>query len=352
MHPAALPPLPQADLEHAFTTIGEATWRTLAGKRIFFTGGTGFVGKWLLATLQDADTRLGLECDVTILSRDPEAFSLSTPHLAHNRGLTLLRGDIRDFPFPAGRFDTIVHAATDVVAQHAPLETFLACFEGTRRVLSFAAQSGATDFLLLSSGAVYGRQPVDMERVTENYSGAPDTLLPGSAYGEGKRVSEWLACAQANDTDLRVHIARCYAFVGPYLPLDKHFAIGNFLRDAMLGNDIVIQGDGTPHRSYLHAADMAAWVWAVLLRGRPGAAYNVGGHEAVSIAELASRVQAVVGSLARARTMKVPPAGYKPERYIPDLARARGELGLPPPLSLDEAIDRTARWHRDTTQIQ
>lgn len=345
--PSAWPPLPEADLVHAFDAIGKSGWQALAHRRLFVTGGTGFVGKWLLATLIDADRRLALGCRVTVLSRDPDAFTVAAPHLARAPRVDIVRGDVRDFEFPAGRFDVVIHAATDVIAQNTPSGTFATCVEGTRRVLDFAVHVGATNFLLVSSGAIYGRQPPGISRVPETHAGAPDPLLQASAYGEGKRVSEWLTCARATESGLRVTIARCFAFVGPYLPLDKQFAIGNFLRAAMAGEEIVIQGDGTPYRSYLHAADMAAWIWAVLLRGQPGAAYNVGGEEALSIADLGQRVVRILGSTSKVHTLKRATADCEPERYVPDVSRARTELDLPAPIPLDEALLRTARWHRD-----
>jgi len=339
-------PLPPADdLEHVFRQLPEALWRGLAGRRIFITGGTGFVGKWLLATLTEANRRLDIGVRVTVLSRDPEAFRAAAPLLAQAEGVDWVRGDVRDFAFPVGDYDTVIHAATDVVAKAAPEEIFDTCIAGTRRVLDFAGAARAQDFLLVSSGAVYGRQPADLARLPESHPGAPDPLLPGSAYGEGKRASEWLAAAAGARTGLKVRSARCFAFVGPYLPLDKQFAIGNFIGAALAGREIVIQGDGTPLRSYLYAADMAAWLWAVLLKGRAGAAYNVGAETAISIADLAHRVCKVLDVPDRVRILGTPDPARPIERYVPANGLARAELGLPAPIGLDEAILRTARWH-------
>lgn len=333
--------IPAEDLQRCHELLGPASWQGLVSRRIFVTGGTGFVGKWLLATLLDADEAFRLNCRVTVLSRDPEAFQRDWPEMAGR--VDWLAGDVRGLAAGADRFDVIVHAATDVAAHASPDEVFSSCLDGTRRVLGFARDCGATSLLLVSSGAVYGPLPPGMTHVPESHPGGPDPLLPGSAYGEGKRVSEWLAANAL--ADVQAKIARVFALVGPHLPLDKHFAIGNFLRAALADEEIVIQGDGTPHRSYLHAADMAAWLWAVLLRGQPSRAYNIGSDESLSITALARRVCHVLDREPRLRVLQAAQPGAAVSHYVPDVSRARSELGLPPPLPLDEAIARTARWH-------
>ncbi len=334
--------IPAEDLQRCHTALGLEAWRQLAGQRVFITGGTGFVGKWLLATLLDADQALELGCQITVLSRSPDAFLNKWP--AMRRRVTWVTGDVRDFPLCEDRFDTVIHAATDVVAHASPQAVLSTCIEGTRRILDLARRSEASRFLLVSSGAIYGPLPKGMTHVPETHLGGPDPLLAASAYSEGKRVSEWWA-AQKSTEQLEVKIARVFALVGPHLPLDKHFAIGNFLGAAMTGKEIVIEGDGTPYRSYLYAADMSAWLWSILLKGRAGEAYNVGAEESVSIAQLAKRICQVLGSASRIEVRGRPLTGAMPAHYVPDCRKARTQLGLPAPLTLDEAILRTAKWH-------
>jgi nucleoside-diphosphate-sugar epimerase len=328
------------DLQRCHDLLGLRSWQSLADQSVLITGGTGFIGKWLLATLLDANEVLGLNCRVTVLSRDPLVFQRNWPSTSGR--IAWIVGDVRNFEIEAHRFDVIIHAATDVAAQASSDDVFSTCLDGTRRVVSLARQCGANQLLLVSSGAVYGPLPAGMTHVPETYLGGPDPLLSSSAYGEGKRVSEWLA-SQATEGGLKVKIARVFAVVGPYLPLDKHFAIGNFLRAALANDEIVIHGDGTPHRSYLYAADIAAWLWAVLLRGESCRAYNVGSDESISILSLAKRVCRVVGRNPGITVKQQPCLGSSISHYVPDITRAREELALPPPMPLDDAIFRTAR---------
>ncbi|HZX25675.1 MAG TPA: NAD(P)-dependent oxidoreductase [Telluria sp.] len=343
-------PLPPRDLAQCFALVGAPAWESLRGQRVFLTGGTGFVGKWLTAALVHADRELDLGVELVMLSRDPDAFARAEPELAAARPVRLVRGDVRDFAFPDGAFSHVIHAATDVVIQAPPRDIFSVCVDGTRRVLDFAAARGVKDFLLVSSGAVYGRQPPELPALDEDYRGAPDVRQPSAAYGEGKRVAEWLTHVLCGEALCRPRVARCFAFVGPHLPLDKQFAVGNFVRDALAGQDIVIQGDGTPFRSYLYTADLAGWLWAMLLRAPAGAVYNVGGEEALSIAALAERVTRVLGSRGAVRVLKAP-GGAPAERYVCDVSRIRRDLDLPEPTPLDEGILRMARWHTTANVI-
>jgi nucleoside-diphosphate-sugar epimerase len=332
------------DLDRMFFGVGEEDWRFFTRKRLFVTGGSGFIGKWLLSALLDARRRLELGCDVVVLTRSAAQFVEAAPHIATAHGVTLCEGDVRSFAFPEGAFDVVVHCATDIAAKTTPIDTFSACVDGTRRVLDLARQAGAQDLLLTSSGAVYGTHPPLPHGLTEGHPGAPDPCSPASAYGEGKRASEWLACAAAADGGPRVKIARIYAQVGPYLPLDKHFAIGNFIADVLAGRDIIIRGDGTPTRSYLYAADTTVWLWKMLVRGASGRAWNVGGDEGISIAALAQRVGQLLGSEHGIKVLTPVDPSKAVECYVPDTSRARTELGVKQTITLDDSIRLTANW--------
>jgi dTDP-glucose 4,6-dehydratase len=324
----------------------EPLWQEVRGERILITGATGFFGCWLLESFAWANQRLNLNASVVGLSRRPALLSERAPHLVEDPAITLHAADVRCGDFPQGTFSHCLHAATEASANlnnEAPHQMFDTIVEGTRRTLHFSAGSSVRRFLLVSSGAVYGAQPPQMTHVKESFEGGPDPLNPASAYAEGKRTAEML-CSLAATPRFAVTVARCFAFVGPYMPLDAHFAIGNFINDRLNGRPIRVSGDGSSVRSYLYASDLMVWLWTILFKGESRRAYNVGSERAVNIATLARGVDAVLAPRTGVTIASTPKPGVSIHRYVPSTARAAEELGLRARVPLREAIRRTHAW--------
>lgn len=340
-------PLQKRDL-NSICSHTEPLWQEMRGQRLFLTGGTGFFGCWLVESFCTINRALGLDARITILTRNPEAFAQKCPHLVCDPAVTLHPGDVRSFTFPEGEHRYVIHAATESWVREAPLDPLdllSTMVDGAERTLEFAATHGARKFLLASSGAVYGRQPAGMTHVPETYAGAPDALDPASVYAEGKRVSELLCSVYQERTGLECKIARCWAFCGPHLPLDRHFAVGNFIGDVLAGRPIQIHGDGTPRRSYLYAADLAIWLWSILFKAPPLLPFNVGSARDLSIFELAQLVAATLNPEMQIQVAMNPEPGAAPARYVPSVERAEAMLGLREITTLEEAIRRTAAWY-------
>ncbi len=340
-------PLSREDLDHVLNHTRDL-FPSLRGARIFITGGTGFFGHWLLESLLHANRELDLNLQATVLTRSSHSFRSRSPHITGNSAITLLEGDIRSFPFPTEPHTHIVHAATDSGGQQANQPAFAlaeSILEGTRHTLHFALQTGATRLLYTSTGAVYGRSSSTETHIPETSTAAPDPLLLQSSYDEAKRMSEHLCVAYSHRTALQTVIARPFAFVGPHLPLDAHFAIGNFLGSAIAGTPIHIRGDGTPLRSWLYMADLAIWLWHLLLRAQPNRAYNVGSEDAHTIAEAAHLTTQTLRPNLPIQIDGTPDPSAPINSYVPSTARAREDLGLRQTVSLPDALRRTAAWH-------
>jgi dTDP-glucose 4,6-dehydratase len=345
----------QEDLEHVSSELA-SIWPELRGAHVFLTGGTGFFGIWLLESLLWANEahRLGLR--ITVLSRAPERFlSERAPHLRNREALRFVAGTLTDFDMPAEPCSHILHAASENNVDQRPdwAERQLSlAIDGTRRLVEMAAAHQAQSLLLTSSGSVYlPADAMDGRRYAEGPGSLADYASERSVYGQTKRITEVMTAVAAQKYGFNALIARCFAFVGPYLPLEHNYAIGNLIRDALQARQLVVTGDGTPLRSYLYAADLVIWLLTILVRGRSGVPYNVGGKEAVSIGELAHRVAAAAGAPADAVTIKgTPVPNAIPAAYLPSLARIEAELGVRATVALDDAIRRTLAWHRQRMQ--
>lgn len=340
--------LDREDLDYVLSASPNL-WEPLRGKRLLITGGTGFFGCWLLETLAWANEQLALNVEAVVLSRDATAFARKWPHLAALSGVQFIPGDVRDFVFPAGDFSHVIHAAAETSASlgaENPDLTTEIIIGGTRRVLEFAERVRPQRVLFVSSGAVYGRQPPGMFLVPENHPQALADGTPRTAYGEAKRQAEELMAAYQSRSGREVAVARGFAFVGPYLPLDQRFAVGNFVNDALQGRTIQVKGDGLARRSYLYGADLALQLWSLLLDPRGVGTFNVGAEEHHSIREIAELVARAAGGGLSIELAKTPlaPVGSV-DWYVPDTRLMRDRLGLTPRFGLLQAIAKTLSFH-------
>jgi len=310
---------------------------------ILLTGGTGFFGRSLLRYLLAFS--IDTDINVCVLSRNPERFKDAYPDIVASERITLVRGDVQDrksLPW-AKDFTHVLHAATEstIGPSLMPLQRYVQIVEGTKNILDLAVATGARRFLLTSSGGVYGPQPADLVAFPEDWHGSPPLADHRTAYGQGKRAAEHLCALVGDQHGLETVVARCFAFVGPDLPLDVHFAIGNFIRDALTADAITVSGDGTPMRTYLDQRDLAHWLLTLLEHGRPGQAYNVGSDEVISIADLAYLVRDILAPDKPVHILGQPYPDVARNRYLPDIRKAENQLGLRVTVPLAEAIRRT-----------
>ena len=308
--------------------------------KFLVTGGTGFFGKALLRHYLSQEFVASSE--IVVLSRNPYLFLASHPEFSGHSSITFLQGDIQQRDtLPWGHsFTHVLHAATEstIGPGLTPLQRYDQIVDCTRNILDLAVATGARRFLLTSSGAVYGPQPADLAAIPEDWSNSPPLSEPNTAYGQAKRAAEHLCALVGEQHGLETVVARCFAFVGADLPLNVHFAIGNFIRDALTADAITVSGDGTPLRTYLEQSDLAHWLFTLLEHGHPGQAYNVGSDEVISIAALAHLVRDLLAPDKPVHILGKADIGAARNRYVPDIYKAQQQLGLSVTVPLAEAI--------------
>ncbi|MBI2061468.1 MAG: NAD-dependent epimerase/dehydratase family protein [Nitrospirae bacterium] len=341
----------EADVRQVVERVGNA-FRRLSGRSLLLAGGTGFVGTHLLETLAYLNDRvLDRPCRVVAVARHPESFSRKCPRLAHRRDIQWVKGDIRSFHPPRGPWSFIVHAGAPSDPKKLkgnPQEVMDVIAAGTRRLLEFASEKETEAFLFLSSGAVYGPQPPQLDSLPETYQGGPDTRNGRSGYGEAKRYAEVLCQACLESKGIPIVVARLFTFVGPHMDLDAGFAVTDFVRQGLRDRVIRIQGDGRAIRTLCYSADMTVAIWKILLSGRKGQAYNVGSDlERISIEELAGKVAGIIGLRCRIRVERKGGGDFLRPRYVPDITKLKSELGFSLHHDLDLSLRRTIEHVRE-----
>jgi dTDP-glucose 4,6-dehydratase len=311
----------------------------MSGSGLLLLGGTGFFGKSFLdAFARGLLAPWGID-RVTVLARHTAVLKARWPELVTAR-VTLMDADVASAPtLPTAEY--VIHAAASsdarqyIEASERERANILAA---VRHYAELARQVHRDSRLVYaSSGAVYGAQAPEVPALDESMdlSAAGGLVEYKRAYAEAKRAAE-AVIAELGQTGVRVSIARCFAFVGLYLPRDQHFAVGNFLEDGLRQRPVVVHATHPVYRSYMHADDLVRWLMTLATHASVAAPiYNVGSPEAVSVVGLARAVADRFGVEVRIP----PPQSERIDRYVPSIEKAHRELGLGLRYNLASALD-------------
>lgn len=319
----------------------------IVNSQLVLTGASGFIGKWLSLSYLHARQELGGDGTIVLSARDTSKLRQVIAEAGFKTGFEYVNSDIRDFPANViGDRSLVINAATparESLNLSQPLEMFDIIVNGQRKLLDLCTNKVAVRFLFLSSGAVYGKQPTNIAKLSEKWTGAPEITDPSNSYHEGKRVAELLGNICSKNSSLEFVSARLFAFLAPFLPLNEHFAAGNFLRDASIGRDIKINSGGGSIRSYQYATDLCIDLWSLLNRGVSGESYNVGSDVETSILQLAEVIKRTTNS-----DIGIIVQGQDDEsnvsRYVPLVDKCISISKRQSGVSLEVAIKRTSTW--------
>ncbi len=353
MRSSAVMDIIQEDCEGVARQAGSL--EMLRGECVLVTGGTGFVGTWLCELIAYLNDHHGFGTRLFLLSGRAHSFSAKAPNLAMREDVTLIERDVRSILDLPKEVAWIIHAAGNPdnrLMASDPLRVTQVIAQGTQTVLEAATRlPNLKKILNISSGLVYGAQPLEMKGILENYFGNLDCAAVSGVYAEAKRFAETLCAAYRNQHRLPVLTARPFAFIGPYQLLDRPWAVNNFIRDGLMGGPIRILGDGQTVRSYMYPSDMAFWLLRILAAGAPGQNYNVGSSHGVTLQQLAEKIAEAVPVRPKILSRVSQEASPHRTRFVPDVSLAEKTLGLKITVDLDTAIRRTLLWNEAQNKL-
>lgn len=277
------------------------------------------------------------------------SFKEKWPQFSNDPRLFFVDSDIAELRLPKGTFSHVWHGAATTAAEtfegHATRQKIRTTIVGTERVLDFCSAAGTSRFILLSSGSVYGNNSLLPTAIPEDCASAPQSESPFSTLGLAKRVAEHLAFVECQQTGLAVTVARIFSLAGPLMPLNLHYAFGNFLADGLAGKPIQIKGNPNAIRSYMYFADAVAWLMNLWQFGQSSQPYNVGSSEPISILELASRIASEFSvELLTESSQRVSISGAT-SHYVPEVSRFALEFPQLKAQSLETVILKTIDYY-------
>jgi UDP-glucuronate decarboxylase len=324
-----------------------ADFSLLRGKRILVTGGTGFFGVWMLTALGQIMEFLGYDLEITVITRDSRAFLGQHAGFNSSKNLCFFDGDIRSIDLTGKSFSHLIHMATtsanETFSKEQQVNKIDLLYAGTRNLLE---QLGGDleGVLFTSSGVVYGA-PLADSTFLESQLTRPDNLKADSALAYGKLLAEYLVNYFSHEFGYKYNIARCFSFLGQGLPLDIHYAAGNFISDAMNSRPIRILGSGQECRSYMYIGDAIAWLLRLIVEPTNDA-YNLGSESKMTVLELAQLVARVAGRPEKVEVLgrQLPEGNFKRLFYVPSTKKIRSKFpGLEEWTPVSDAVGKMLR---------
>ena len=351
------------DLDY-IVTRGSAEFAAMSGRRVMIAGGAGFLGYYLVQAALHWNAKNAALAPIKVIVMDN--FIRGVPAwltaLEKNPSLRLLKHDVTQ-PLPAalGDVEYIIHAASiasPIFYRKYPIETMDANINGLRFMLDYClAQKKAgkpvEGVLFYSSSEIYGDPTPENIPTPETYRGNVSCTGPRACYDESKRFGETLCVNFTQQHGLPIKVARPFNNYGPGLKITDGRVIPDFARNILDGQDIVMLSDGSAKRTFCYVADAVLGYYKVLVKGRPGEAYNVGVEvPEISMLELAERAIALgkelfgyKGKIVRQESADKAYLVDNPNRRCPIITKARTEIGYDPQVTIEEGLRRSLVWY-------
>lgn len=323
----------------------------LEGKTIVITGGSGFLGRYILGTLIFLNKKV-LRRPCKIISIDNYITSSGSKILDKERYVKYIKHDVAKPLNIPGKVDFIMHAAgiaSPIYYQKYQLETIDVAVNGTRNMLELAKRKKVKSFLFFSSSEIYGNPTSDAIPTKEIYNGNVSSIGPRSCYDESKRLGETLCMTYYSVYKTPIKMVRPFNVYGPGLRSSDYRVVPAFILNAIKGKAIPVHANGKQTRTFCYISDAVAGFFKVLLSEKNGEVYNVGNDDnEINMNQLAKTLNGIFDNKLKIRNISYPkdyPQG-EPQRRCPDLSKIKKELGYSLNVDLKEGLRRTLAWCR------
>jgi dTDP-glucose 4,6-dehydratase/UDP-glucuronate decarboxylase len=358
----------ETDLELLVAQLQDEFSR-MSGSNVLVAGGAGFLGYYLVQAPLFWNRRnpAAAPISVTVLDNFVRGVPAWLTALEGDPHLRLLKHDItQPLPDAIGDQQYLIHAASiasPTYYRQYPIETMDANVGGLRHLLNYCLRQKEEGepvhgVLFYSSSEIYGDPTPGDIPTPETYRGSVSCTGPRACYDESKRYGETLCVNFARQHGVPIKVARPFNNYGPGLKITDKRVIPDFARDILSGRDMVMLSDGAASRTFCYVADAVAGYYKVLVKGRPGEAYNVGVETPeISMLQLAGKLADLGRELFDYRGQVIHQESAdkdylvdNPNRRCPVITKARSELGYAPQVSLDEGLRRSLIWYSGNTE--
>jgi dTDP-glucose 4,6-dehydratase len=332
----------------AKSCINISNLESLKNKHILITGGTGFVGTWIMEMLIYLNENFNFNVTIYLLSRN------ETPRKNHSEFeyIHFIKSDVKNVKELPNNINYVLHAAgTPDSREHVSnsIKTIDTFYKGTQNILDLVSRlPNLIKFIHFSSNKIYGSNysTTPMDETNSTISGYNNQ----DVYSESKRISETLCKAYMSEFHLPIIIVRPFAFIGPFQSLDKPWAINNFIRDAILGGPIRILGNELTTKSYMYGSDLAYYILNILSEGKVGDTYNIGSSQPTTLFELATKIKNLINSEIEIKIKSSKDQYSKTSFDVPLTTKVENELNIKSFFEIEEALKRTILWNKLNNQ--
>jgi nucleoside-diphosphate-sugar epimerase len=283
-------PIIKSDIQSILSE--DINWDYFKGKTVLVTGANGFIPSYIIYTFVALNVIKFFQNPLTIIAlvRNKEKAEKKFALLLAEKYFRLLIADVSDSVNISQKVDMIIHAASQASPKYYgvdPVGTLKANTLGTANMLDVARNNGTEKFLYISSGEVYGVLDGSIPMVTEAYTGNVDITDVRSCYAESKRMGENMCICWSHQYNFHVNMLRLSHTYGPGVELDDGRVFGDFVRNILNNENIVLTSNGKARRSFVYITDMIFALFKVLIQGESKHAYNVAADTETEILELA-----------------------------------------------------------------